>query len=71
MNTLFKVEIISLVFVPYCSSDVYSGTKAASADTGNLVFHGEIIVDNNLSVNEIMENESLFHDTMCQQSGVK
>ena len=39
----FKIEIISLVFVPYCSSDVYSGTKDASADTGNLVFHGKIL----------------------------
>jgi len=32
------------VFVPYCSSDVYSGTKDASADTGNLVFHGKYII---------------------------
>ena len=30
-----------------------------------------ILVDNNLSVNEIMENESLFHDTTRQQSGVE
>ena len=30
-----------------------------------------IIVDNNLSVNEIMENESLFHDTTRQRSGVE
>ena len=29
-----------------------------------------IIVDNNLSVNEIMENESLFHDTTRQQSKI-
>ena len=29
----------------------------------------DILVDNNLSVNEIMENESLFHDTT--RSGVE
>ena len=31
----------------------------------------QIIVDNNLSVYEIMENESLFHDMTRQQSGVE
>ena len=30
-----------------------------------------IIVDNNLSVNEIMENESLFHNTTRQRSAHK
>ena len=30
-----------------------------------------ILVDNNLSVYEIMENESLFHDTTRQRSGVE
>ena len=31
----------------------------------------DILVDNNLSVYEIMENESLFHDTTRQRSGVE
>ena len=31
----------------------------------------QVIVDNNLSVYEIMENESLFHDTTRQRSGVE
>ena len=30
-----------------------------------------LLVDNNLSVYEIMENESLFHDTTRQRSGVE
>ena len=30
-----------------------------------------VLVDNNLSVYEIMENESLFHDTTRQRSGVE
>ena len=30
-----------------------------------------ILVDNSLSVYEIMENESLFHDTTRQRSGVE
>ena len=29
----------------------------------HLLYFQEVVVDNNLSVNEIMENESLFHDT--------
>ena len=33
--------------------------------------HLGIIVDNNLSVYEIIENESLFHDTTRQWSGVE
>jgi len=32
------------VFVPYCSSDVYSGTRGASDDTDNRFFHGKYIV---------------------------
>ena len=31
-------------YVPYCSSDVYTGTRNASAGTGNLIFHGKYIV---------------------------
>ena len=37
----------------------------------NLRISFKIIVDNNLSVNEIMENESLFHNTTRQRSGVE
>ena len=37
-HDFFKVN------VPYCSSDAYSGTRSASADTGNFAFHGKFIV---------------------------
>ena len=40
-------------------------------DTSLTLTHLGIIVDNNLSVYEIMENESLFHDTTRQRSGVE
>lgn len=33
------------VFVPYCSSDVYTGTRNASEETGNYYFHGKFIVE--------------------------
>ena len=32
------------VYVPYCSSDLYSGTASASSETGNRIFHGKHIV---------------------------
>jgi len=32
------------VWIPYCSSDVYSGTRDASQDTDNRVFHGKYII---------------------------
>ena len=32
------------VYVPYCSSDLYSGTATASSETGNRIFHGKHIV---------------------------
>ena len=32
------------VYVPYCSSDLYSGTASASAETENRVFYGKHIV---------------------------
>ena len=32
------------MFVPYCSSDVYTGTRNASELTQNLYFHGHHIV---------------------------
>ena len=33
------------VYVHYCSSDVWSGTRSASADTNNFFFHGKHIVE--------------------------
>ena len=36
--------IILSVYVPYCSSDLYSGTASASPETGNRIFHGKHIV---------------------------
>ena len=33
------------IFVPYCSSDVYTGTRNASEETGNYYFHGKFIVE--------------------------
>ena len=32
------------IFVPYCSSDVYTGKRNASEDTGNYFFHGKFII---------------------------
>jgi len=32
------------VFVHYCSSDLYTGTREASEETGNYIFHGRYIV---------------------------
>ena len=37
----------------------------------NMIYLYDLLVDNNLSVYEIMENESLFHDTTRQRSGVE
>merc|ERR1719334_58546 len=42
------------VYVPYCSSDVFSGTADASEDTGNYTFHGKHIVE--AVVKDIIEN---------------
>ena len=41
---LFSLSPKTLVFVPYCSSDVYTGTRNASELTQNLYFHGHHIV---------------------------
>ena len=32
------------VYVPYCSSDLYAGTKASSEETGNFFFYGKEII---------------------------
>ena len=32
------------VYLPYCSSDLYSGTASASTETENRIFHGKHIV---------------------------
>ena len=40
--------------MPYCSSDVYTGTRNASAATGNLFFHGKYIVK--AIIKDLMEN---------------
>ena len=37
-------NLLSSVFVPYCSSDVYTGTRSATELTENLYFHGHYIV---------------------------
>ena len=33
------------IFVPYCSSDVYTGTRNTSEETGNYYFHGKLVVE--------------------------
>ena len=33
------------VWVHYCSSDLYTGTRDASEDTGNFFFHGRCLSD--------------------------
>ena len=40
--------------MPYCSSDVYTGTRNASAETGDLFFHGKYIVK--AIIKDLMEN---------------
>ena len=42
------------IFVPYCSSDLYTGTRNASEETGNYFFHGKFIVQ--AVVEDIMRN---------------
>ena len=33
------------MWVHYCSSDLYTGTRDASEDTGNFFFHGRCLID--------------------------
>ena len=33
------------MWVHYCSSDLYTGTRDASEDTGNFFFHGRCLTD--------------------------
>ena len=39
-----SADICSAAYLPYCSSDVYSGTRNASAETGHRYFYGKYIV---------------------------
>ena len=42
---------IEQVYVPYCTSDAYSGRKAASSETGGYAFFGKVqFFENNLTV---------------------
>jgi len=43
------------VYVHYCSSDVWSGTRSASSDTGGYYFHGKHIVE--AVVKDIIKNK--------------
>jgi len=43
------------VYVDYCSSDVWSGTRSASAETGGYYFHGKHIVE--AVVKDIIKNK--------------
>ena len=31
-------------YVPYCTSDCYTGTRNASSETDGLIFHGKYVV---------------------------
>ena len=46
--------VLSAAYVPYCSSDCYTGTKAASAATQGFNFHGHYIVQ--AIVADLLEN---------------
>ena len=51
------------VYVPYCSSDLYAGTRNASAQTNGRVFYGkhivEAIIDNLIADNWIQQAEKV------------
>ena len=50
-----------LVYVPYCSSDLYSGTANASAATEGRVFHGKYIFK--AIINDLLANTWLNEAT--------
>ena len=47
-------DVPPAAYVPYCSSDCYTGTKAASAATQGFNFHGHYIV--RAIVADLLEN---------------
>ena len=51
------------VFVPYCSSDLYAGTRNASSQTNGRVFYGkhimEAIIDSLIADNWIQQAEKV------------
>ena len=65
------------VYVPYCSSDLYSGTRNASTETNGRVFYGkhiiqaiidDLIADNWIQQAEKVDNE--YSRTFCKQDEV-
>ena len=38
-------------YVPYCTSDCYTGTRNASSETDGLIFHGKYVVKAVLEAN--------------------
>ena len=49
--------MIDQVYVPYCSSDLYRGTRDPIDETGNLTFHGKFIVE--AVVKHLIQTEDL------------
>ena len=49
--------MIDQVYVPYCSSDLYRGTRDPGDETGNLTFHGKFIVE--AVVKHLIQTEDL------------
>ena len=47
-------QFIFVVYVPYCSSDLHSGTADASAETEGRAFHGKYIIK--AIINDLMTN---------------
>lgn len=58
------------VFVPYCSSDVYTGTRTGSALTDNFTFHGhhifEALTDHLLATTGLASAEQVLGLTLHQ-----
>lgn len=54
------------VYVPYCSSDLYSGTRNASTETNGRVFYGkhiiQAIIDDLIADNWIQQAEKVDNE---------
>ena len=59
----FSYWYVCAVYVPYCSSDLYAGTRNASAQTNGRVFYGkhivEAIIDSLIADNWIQQAEKV------------
>ena len=56
-----------MVYVHYCSSDLWSGTNAASSSTGGYNFQGKNIVDS--IIQDLSDNHNLLTATKVVLTG--